>query len=102
MQSLTTFRSIEDLVNLLNKERQLLGEMFAKRKLMQFRTDLAREMVQYKEERIRRLIDYNVIHETAELRPLNNDYDPIILQEDTYNTYRIIGILKNVIKHTNK
>ena len=74
MHSLSTFRSLDELINLLNKEKQLLGEMFHKRKLMSFRTDLAREMVKYQEDRIRRLIDLGVIRESGNFLEMESVY----------------------------
>ena len=58
---MSTFRSIEELVKSLDREKELLKEMFAKRKSLSFRYDYALEMTEYKEERIRYLIDYGVI-----------------------------------------
>ena len=55
---MSTFRSIEELVKSLDREKELLKEMFAKRKSLSFRYDYALEMTEYKEERIRYLIDY--------------------------------------------
>ena len=53
---MSTFRSIEELVKSLDREKELLKEMFAKRKSLSFRYDYALEMTEYKEERIRYLI----------------------------------------------
>ena len=41
---MSTFRSIEELVKSLERERELLKEMFAKRKSLSFRYDYALEM----------------------------------------------------------
>ena len=48
---MSTFRSIEELVKSLDREKELLKEMFAKRKSLSFRYDYALEMTEYKEER---------------------------------------------------
>ena len=50
--NMSTFRSIEELVKSLDREKELLKEMFAKRKSLSFRYDFALEMTEYKEERI--------------------------------------------------
>ena len=63
---MSTFRSIEELVKSLDREKELLKEMFAKRKSLSFRYDYALEMTEYKEERIRYLIDYGVIRATGD------------------------------------
>ena len=41
---MSTFRSIEELVKSLDREKELLKEMFAKRKSLSFRYDYALEM----------------------------------------------------------
>ena len=48
-----TFRSIDELIRTIDREKVLLKEMFAKRHSLQFRYDYALEMTEYKEERIR-------------------------------------------------
>ncbi len=45
---MSTFRSIEELVKSLDREKELLKEMFAKRKSLSFRYDYALEMTEYK------------------------------------------------------
>lgn len=52
-----TFHSIDELIKTLDREKVLLKEMFAKRHSLQFRYDYALEMTEYKEERIRYLIE---------------------------------------------
>ena len=44
---MSTFRSIEELVKSLDREKELLKEMFAKRKSLSFRYDYALEMTEY-------------------------------------------------------
>ena len=44
---MSTFRSIEELVKSLEREKELLKEMFAKRKSLSFRYDYALEMTEY-------------------------------------------------------
>ena len=60
-----TFHSIDELIKTLDREKILLKEMFAKRRL-QFRYDYALEMTEYKEERIRYLIENGVIRDTGD------------------------------------
>ena len=69
-----TFRSIEELIKVLGREKTLLREMFAKRKSFSFKTDYARELVDYKEERIRFLIDYGIIHESGNYLEMEDVY----------------------------
>lgn len=71
---MSTFRSIEELVKSLERERELLKEMFAKRKSLSFRYDYALEMTEYKEERIRYLIDYGVIRDTGDFLEMEDLY----------------------------
>ena len=71
---MSTFRSIEELVKSLDREKELLKEMFAKRKSLSFRYDYALEMTEYKEERIRYLIDYGVIRDTGDFLEMEDVY----------------------------
>ena len=69
-----TFRSIEELVKSLDREKELLKEMFSKRKSLSFRYDYALAMTEYKEERIRFLIDYGVIRDTGDFLEMEDIY----------------------------
>lgn len=71
---MSTFRSIEELVKSLDREKELLKEMFAKRKSLSFHYDYALEMTEYKEERIRYLIDYGVIRDTGDFLEMEDIY----------------------------
>ena len=71
---MSTFRSIEELVKSLDREKELLKEMFAKRKSLSFRYDYALEMTDYKEERMRYLIDYGVIRDTGDFLEMEDIY----------------------------
>lgn len=69
-----TYRSIEELVRTLEREKILLKEMFAKRKTLSFRYDYALELMEYKEERIRHLIEYGVIRDTGDFLEMEDVY----------------------------
>ena len=71
---MSSFRSIEELFKSLDREKELLIEMFAKRKSLSFRYDYALEMTDYKEERIRYLIDYGVIRDTGDFLEMEDIY----------------------------
>lgn len=71
---MNTFRSIEELLKSLDREKELLKEMFSKRKSLSFRYDFALEMTEYKEERIRYLIDYGVIRDTGDFLEMEDIY----------------------------
>ncbi|WP_294472812.1 hypothetical protein [uncultured Bacteroides sp.] len=71
---MSTFRSIEELVKSLEREKELLKDMFAKRKSLSFRYDYALEITEYKEERIRFLIDYGVIRDTGDFLEMEDIY----------------------------
>ena len=71
---MSTFRSIEELVKSLDREKELLKEMFAKRKSLSFCYDYALEMTEYKEERIRYLIDYGVIRDNVDYLEMEDIY----------------------------
>ena len=55
--TMNNFRSIDELIQTLSRERALLKEMFAKRKTLSFRMDLAEPLVDYKMSRIQYLVE---------------------------------------------
>ena len=71
---LSQFRTLEDLVNCLNKERKLLRDIFGDRKTHVYTMDLAMELVEHRRERIQFLIDYGVIHESGSFLELEDIY----------------------------
>lgn len=69
-----TFRSIDELIRTIDREKVLLKEMFAKRHSLLFRYDYALEMTEYKEERIRFLIENGVIRDTGDCLEMEDVY----------------------------
>lgn len=59
---------------MLGREKVLLREMFERRKSMAFRASLALEIVEYKRERVRFLIDHGVIHANGDFLELEDVY----------------------------
>lgn len=74
MDTLSQFRTIEELVKMLDREKILLRDMFERRKSMTYRASLAMEVVDYKRERVRYLIDHGVIHENGDFLELEEVY----------------------------
>ncbi len=74
MDSLSQFRTLDELIRTLDKERKLLFELFEMRKSVSLRTDMAMEYVEYRRERIQYLIDYGIIHETGNFVELESVY----------------------------
>lgn len=74
MDTLSHFRSIDELVKTMDREKKLFGDMFEKRKALSYGTDFAMEMVDYKKERIQHLIDYGVIHDNGDFLELEGVY----------------------------
>lgn len=74
MDTLSHFRTIDELVKTMDREKKLFGDMFEKRKALSYRTDFAMEMVDYKKERIQHLIDYGVIHDNGDFLELEGVY----------------------------
>lgn len=68
------FRSIDELLRMLSREKVLLKDMFQNRKKLSYRYDTARELVEYKESRIVFLIDHGVIHDGGDFLELADDY----------------------------
>lgn len=74
MESTTNFRTIEELVKVLDREKALFRDMFERRKSLAYRMDFAMEIVDYKRERIQFLIDHGVIHENGDFLELEDVY----------------------------
>ena len=74
MDTISHFRTIEELVKVLDREKVLFRDMFEKRKSLAYRTDFAMEIVEYKKERIQFLIDYGVIHENGDFLEMEDVY----------------------------
>ena len=74
METLSHFRTIEELVKVLDREKTLFRDMFERRKSLAYRTDIAMEVVDYRRERIQYLIDHGVIHENGDFLELEDVY----------------------------
>ena len=74
MDVISHFRTIEELVKMLDREKLLFRDMFEKRKSLAYRTDFAMEIVDYKKERIQYLIDHGVIHENGDFLEMEDVY----------------------------
>lgn len=74
MEILTHFRTIEELVKVLDREKVLFRDMFERRKSLAYRTDFAMEVVDYKRERIQYLIEHGVIHENGDFLEMEDVY----------------------------
>ena len=74
MDTISHFRTIEELVKVLDREKVLFRDMFEKRKSLAYRTDFAMEIVDYKKERIQFLIDHGVIHENGDFLEMEDVY----------------------------
>lgn len=74
MASLSHFKNLNDLVNCINREKELLRAIFGDRKTHVFSTDMAMELVGYRKERILYLIENGVIHESGNFIELEDVY----------------------------
>lgn len=74
METLSHFRTLDDLIKCINREKDMLSKAFSDRKTHSFTTDLAMELVEYRRERIQYLIDHGVIHESGNFLELEDVY----------------------------
>lgn len=74
MEDVTHFRTIEELVRVLDREKVLFRDIFERRKSLAYRTDFAMEVVDYKRERIQFLIEHGVIHENGDFLEMEDVY----------------------------
>ena len=61
-----TFRTIEEIIRALGREKVLLREMFSKRKTLSFRRDYARALVEGNDSRIDFLLEYGIIRDSGD------------------------------------
>ena len=71
---MNNFRSIDELIQTLSREKTLLKEMFAKRKTLSFRLELAETLVDYKMSRIQYLVEYGVVRDNGNFLELEDIY----------------------------
>ena len=74
MENQLHFRTFDDLVKCINREKDLLQSIFKDRKTHVFSTDMSMLMVDYRKERIQYLIDNGVIHESGNFVELEDVY----------------------------
>ena len=74
MDNLSHFRSLDELIHALDRERKLLYALFQDRKKLSFRYDLARELASKKDESIEFLKRYGIIRENADFVELEDVY----------------------------
>ena len=55
---MTNFKSIEELLRMLSREKALLKDMFQRRKSISYSYEMAREMVDYKNGRLTFLLEH--------------------------------------------
>lgn len=71
---MASFRSIEELIRMLSREKLLLKDMFQNRKSLSYSYDTARELVDYKMDRIGFLIEHGVLHDSGEFLEMEDVY----------------------------
>ena len=74
MDTLSHFRTIEELVKMLDREKTLFRDMFERRKSLAYLKEFALEVVDYKRDRIQYLIDQGVIHENGDFLEMEDVY----------------------------
>ena len=99
---MNTFRSIEELVTALSRERVLLKEMFSKRKTLSFRYDYAKALTDYKEERLSFLMDHGIIRRNDNFLELEDIYLRFFEEVLEVNEEINVGSIKASIDHLNE
>lgn len=74
MDNLSHFRSIDELIRALDRERRLIHALFQDRKKLSFRYDLARELASKRDESIVFLRRFGVIRENSDFLELEDVY----------------------------
>lgn len=71
---MSAFRTIDELILRLNREKALIKDLFEKRKDLSIRRSYAEEMLDYYAARLRFLIESGIIHESGEFVELEDVY----------------------------
>lgn len=96
---MNTFRNIDDLIRCLDREKKLLNELFIKRDALSFRYDYALEITDYKAERIRYLIENEVIRESGDYLEMEDIYVQFFEEVLQINDEINISSVKDYISH---
>ena len=96
---MSTFRNIDDLTRCLDREKKLLNELFIKRDALSFRYDYALEITDYKAERIRYLIENEVIRESGDYLEMEDIYVQFFEEVLQINDEINISSVKDYISH---
>lgn len=96
---MNTFRNIDDLIRCLDREKKLLNELFIKRDTLSFRYDYALEITDYKAERIRYLIENEVIRESGDYLEMEDIYVQFFEEVLQINDEINISSVKDYISH---
>ncbi len=96
---MNTFRNIDDLIRCLDREKKLLHELFIKRDALSFRYDYALEITDYKAERIRYLIENEVIRESGDYLEMEDIYVQFFEEVLQINEEINISSVKDYISH---
>lgn len=99
---MNNFRSIDELILALSREKTLLKEMFAKRKTLSFRSDFAEQLVDFKLDRIRYLVDYGVIRDNGNFLELEDVYLKFFEEVLEVNEEINVESVKSNIDHLNE
>ena len=106
MDNLSHFRSLDELIHALDRERKLLYALFQDRKKLSFRYDLARELASKKDESIEFLKRYGIIRENADFVELEDVYlkffEDVLEVNEEINVASVkesIGSLNNAIDY---
>lgn len=71
---MSTFHNMDELTRCLDREKKLLNELFAKRNTLSFRYDYALELTDYRAERIKYLIENEVVRESGDFLEMEDIY----------------------------
>lgn len=96
---MNTFRNIDDLIRCLEREKKLLHELFIKRNALSFRYDYALEIADYKADRIRYLIENEVIRESGDYLEMEDIYVQFFEEVLQINEEINISSVKDYISH---
>jgi len=97
---MNTFSSIKELLRVLNRESELLSEMFEKRKSLSFTFDLAISTVDFTADRLEILLSYGIVRQNGAYLDIDDQYlqffEQVLEVNDEINTSYINENIQNV------
>lgn len=100
--NMNAFNNIDELLKMMGRERVLLKEMFQRRREGSLRYDVARELVECRQERLQFLIDRGVIRDSGDFLEMEDVYLRFfedVLQVNEQRKYEYLKQVRKILRN---